>query len=376
VDILKTATGQAQGNRSEGVGHASSPGGPGSETLRLAMIGIGWAGNRQLEAIQELGRKVVAVALVDRDADFLATKAGEWGIGRTYTDYHEALADPDVTAVSICTPHHLHVDIALAAAEAGKHILCEKPIAMTVDDATRMIDAADANGVTLYIAENESYQPLAKFLRGVVHDDERAIGAITGATLAAGFRAENFGYPGRRAWLTDPDQGGTGTWMLHGIHTMAQLRTIFGEVEAVYAREHKTDSFVRREIEGTVSGTLTMARGFHINFMQTSETRLPPALPRYVIYGERGILRAYHDYGELYLNDEEEAGPRTIPYEPPALSVYAQEIEAFADTVAGLLVGPTTGVSERQTLAIVQAGYESMAHGRPVALTERFGDLG
>jgi predicted dehydrogenase len=106
--------------------------------LRLAIIGAGWAGERQVQAIQELGRKVTIACLVDNDRDFLQKKAQELQIAKIYTDYHEALNDPDIDAVSICTPHNLHCRMALDAAEAGKHILCEKPIAVTFKVAERL----------------------------------------------------------------------------------------------------------------------------------------------------------------------------------------------------------------------------------------------
>ncbi len=341
--------------------------------LRLAIIGVGWAGERQVQAIRELDRKVEVVGLMDSDADFLAEKAAELGITRTFSDYQDTLADDDIDAVSICTPHHLHCPMALEATAAGKHILVEKPIAMTVEDATRMIEAADASGVRLYVAENLAYTPQSRFLREVVRSGQH-IGELTGASLVAGFRAKNFGYPGRRAWLTRPEHGGTGTWMLHGVHTMAQLRYIFGEVATVYLQEHHASSFERMDIEGTMSGLLTLENGLHINLVQSCEILLPGNLGGYTIHGDAGSIRASKIGYEVFTGDND-LSPTIQPYLPEALSDYALEIEAFADTVAGIDVGTTTGRSERRSLAIVQAGYESVRTGQPVHLQERFGSI-
>lgn len=349
-------------------------------TLQMAIVGAGWAGTRQAQAVQELQAStqphspVEVVALVDNDADFLAEKGAELGVDTLYTDYDEALADPAIDAVSICTPHPLHCPMALAAAAAGKHILVEKPIALTVEEADRMIAAAEAAGVTLFVAENQSYSARARYLRGVVESGE-PIGAVTAVLLVAGFRAENFLYPGRRDWLTRPDAGGTGTWMLHGIHTMAELRVIFsggeGEVETVYLREHKTDSYQRRDIEGTVTGILTLASGLPIAIVQSSETKLPGTLGGYVIHGERGSLRAGKDEAELFLHGAADPHtPEIVAYPAHPLSEYAQEIAAFAASVQSGQEGLTSGRRERRTLAIVQAGYESIASGQPVHLRE------
>jgi predicted dehydrogenase len=305
----------------------------------------------------------------------LRRQSAELEVEKTYPDYREALADPAVDAVSICLPHSLHATVAVAAAEAGKHILCEKPMAMTVDEATSMIDAADANDVKLYVAENQSYTARARFMRQIVQSGEY-IGELTFASLVTGFRAQDFGYPGRRAWLTLLDQGGTGTWMLHGIHSMAELRTIFGEVATVYVREHKASSYRRSDLEGTVGGTLTLEGGAPVSIVQTSETRLPDNLSGYTVYGDQGSVCARKEGCEVYGDRRDGSDePLWIPYPQVELSEYAQEMEAFADYVEGIAEGPTTGRSERRTLAIVQAGYESIESGQAVDLLTRFGVL-
>ena len=344
--------------------------------LSIAILGVGWAGTRHVEAIRKFGRKIRVDCIVDNDAGHLRTKAEEFGVQKTYTDFQDAFADPEVDAVSICLPHALHCPVALAAAAAGKHILCEKPIAMTVDEATRMIDAAAAHSVKLYVAENLPYQPMSRFLREVVKTG-RHIGELTFAGLSAGFQAKPYyGYPGRRAWLSTPELGGTGTWMLHGIHTMAQLRFILGEVETVYIREHHASSFTRADLEGTMSGLLTMESGIHVSVVQTCETRLSHNLRGYVLHGDEGSLRAFREgYEVLGRAHDRGQEPQLLNYPEQEFSDYAEEMGAFADYVSGVSVGPTTAESERRSLAIVQAGYESAQTGRPVNLRKRFGEL-
>jgi predicted dehydrogenase len=338
--------------------------------LRVAIVGVGWAGTRQVQAVRELGRKVTVACLVDNDADHLAARALELNVSKTYVDYGDALADPEVDAVSICTPHALHCPMAVEAASAGKHVLCEKPMALTVAEATRMIDAARRHGVRLYVAESAVYSSMARTLREIVATG-RHIGELTFASLVAGFRGTEYGYPGRRAWLSTPELGGTGTWMLHGIHTVARLRFVLGEVERVYMGQHRARSFSRVDLEGTVSGLLTMASGVHVSVVQSPETRLKGTLHGYTIHGDRGSVRAWQEAYEVFADQ----GSEVLDYPSDALSSYAQEIEAFADYVAGASVGPTTAESERRSLAVVQAGYESAQCGRPIVLKERFGDL-
>lgn len=239
-------------------------------------------------------------------------------------------------------------------------------MAMNVAEATRMIDAAEAAGVCLYVAESAVYQPIAPFLRDVVRS-RQWIGELTSAQVSAGFRAPDYSYPARRAWLAQPDQGGLGTWTLHGIHTVAQLRYVFGEVASVYAQGHQAASFQRNDVEATVSAALTMVSGITVQLLQTAETRLPAQLAGYVLHGDKGSLHASDDSCQVYTDD----GPSIVNIPPARYTEHALELLAFADHIAGT-PGPTTGVAERRSLAVVQAGYESMASGAPVQLAEHF----
>jgi len=343
--------------------------------LQIAILGVGWAGTRQVEAIRELDRKVAVAALVDNDDEFLAKKSMELDVDKTYIDYRQALADPDIDAVSICLPHNLHAPVAIEAAEAGKHILCEKPIATTVEEATRMIETADREGVKLYVAESAVYSSMARTLREMVISGEY-IGELTFASMVAGFHAADYGYPGRRSWLSTPDAGGSGTWLLHGIHSMAKLRYILGKVETVYMGEHKASSFTREDLEGTMSGLLTLGSGVHVSVVQSCETRLRGQLRGYRLHGDRGSVRAWQEGYQTFPHDlSEHELPPIRAYKEQSLSSYALELEAFADYVNGVSLGPTTAENERRSLAIVQAGYESAESGQPINLQERFGEL-
>lgn len=340
--------------------------------LKLGIIGVGWAGTRQAEAVAELEGEVELRCLVDNDEAHLRAVARELGIANTHTDYREALADPELDAVSACLPHALHRPVAVEAANAGKHVLCEKPLAMTVAEGREMLRAADANGVKLYCAESAVYAPLPAALRALVSEG-RHIGEMTAAVCVRGFRGLDYGYPGRRAWLGEPEQGGSGTWLLHGIHTVAVIRHVFGEVVSVFAREHKTHAFVRRDVEGTVCVVLGLAAGPSVHLIQTPETKVKGAAGGYTVYGTQGSVRAYGNTVELLADDGTVAEVITCP--TPGLSSFAQEIRAFVQYVEDDVPGPTTGASELRSLAVVEAGYESMRTGKPINLPERYPDL-
>jgi predicted dehydrogenase len=152
---------------------------------------------------------------------------------------------------------------------------------------------------------------------------------------------------------------------------MAQLRYILGEVATVYVREHKASSFARRDVEGTVSGLLTLESGIPVHVMQTAESKLYATLGGYVLHGDQGSIRATSRACYVY-NDEHADEPLILPYPDEPLDDYAQEMRAFSDFVHNDVAGPTTAESERRSLAIVQAGYESMQSGRVIHLSERW----
>ena len=152
--------------------------------------------------------------------------------------------------------------------------------------------------------------------------------------------------------------------MLHGIHSIAQLRYGLGEVAVVYARQHRAASFQRADVEATVSATLTLVPGGTVQLLQTAETRLPEPLAGYVLHGDQGSLQAHAASCRVFSEGQDAA---TLPIPPLRHGEYALELAAFVDAVAG--------IAARRSLAIMQAGYESMVSGAPVHLAQRFGPL-
>jgi myo-inositol 2-dehydrogenase/D-chiro-inositol 1-dehydrogenase len=124
-----------------------------SDRLRFGLIGTGWIGRFHAEtlATRLAGATLVAVA----DPNLQAAQS--IGAPRAYADAWELIADPDVEAVAICSPAATHTDLVVAAAQAGKHVFCEKPMALTLEDADRAIAAAEQAGVALQVGFNRRF---------------------------------------------------------------------------------------------------------------------------------------------------------------------------------------------------------------------------
>jgi predicted dehydrogenase len=119
------------------------------DTLRWGILSTADIARTKVVPGMQKARRCSIVAIASREAGRAETVAAELGIPRAHASYEALLADPEVDAVYIPLPNHLHAEWSVAAARAGKHVLCEKPLALTADDAQRMIDVANAEGVTL-----------------------------------------------------------------------------------------------------------------------------------------------------------------------------------------------------------------------------------
>jgi len=137
----------------------------------FGIIGVGVWGETHLKAYGS-APYVDLVGICDKNEALLSERQVQYGVGYTTTDYHELLARDDIAAVSVVTPDFLHREVAIAACEAGKHVLIEKPMATTVADAQQMADAAKANGVMLMVDFHNRWNPAMYGLKKAIQNGE------------------------------------------------------------------------------------------------------------------------------------------------------------------------------------------------------------
>ncbi len=145
------------------------------ERLRIGVIGLGWFGEIHCETIVGVP-SLQLTGLCTRTPDRLAALAGKFGVTKTYTDYHEMLADPEIDAVSICTMWDQHTEPAIAALKAGKHVFLEKPIASTVADARAILAASKGSEGILFIGHIVRFNPRYRMAKQAI--DAGRIGKI------------------------------------------------------------------------------------------------------------------------------------------------------------------------------------------------------
>ncbi|MGZ8702810.1 MAG: Gfo/Idh/MocA family protein, partial [Gaiellaceae bacterium] len=131
-----------------------SSAGPDSAALRVGIVGCGFATrSRHLPALQRMSQ-VRVVALADLDATLVSEVGKDAGIERLYGSASELVEDPDVEAIAVCVPASAHVDVAIAAIDAGKHVLVEKPLALSLDEADRLLERTASSSVKVTVGFN------------------------------------------------------------------------------------------------------------------------------------------------------------------------------------------------------------------------------
>ena len=139
-----------------------------SNVLSVGIIGAGGIAQSHMRAIHE-NDNIRLVAAMDVDAARAVAAAEKYG-ARAYTSPSDLLGDPEVEAVHVCTPHSLHGDQVTSAAEAGKHVLVEKPMALTLTECDRMIEACEAAGKILMVGQVLRYYPVNRMIRKMISD--------------------------------------------------------------------------------------------------------------------------------------------------------------------------------------------------------------
>ncbi len=195
--------------------------------VRVGVIGTGW-GQLQIEAFRRV-KSTQVVALCDTNAEQLSIVSKQYHIADTYSDYNALLASEAVDWVAIATPSDLHFPIARAAIEAGKHILCEKPLALNPAQAQELVDAASAKGIVDAVDYEMRFLPANAYAKELIEEDY--IGALLRVDVT--MVMENpWGEHGN--WVAQDERGG-GVLMELGTHFIDTLRWWFGDVSSVLA---------------------------------------------------------------------------------------------------------------------------------------------
>jgi 1,5-anhydro-D-fructose reductase (1,5-anhydro-D-mannitol-forming) len=325
-----------------------------------AIIGTGRVNKKMVPAMKAAKNSQV-VAVLSREKDRAVAFAAEHGIERAYDSLDELLRDPQIDAIYIASPNALHASQTIKAAEAGKHVLCEKPMAPSLAECHCMIDACERYGVKLGIGFQYRQYPAKQKAREIV-----AAGGL-GRVLFADIKVEitDRGMP---AWYSEPGMAGGGITYLAGVHRIDLLRFLLGaEVEEVSA-------FVGAQTPGcpyeeVVVGILRFANGAHgtLHF----GLNIPHGTNRVELHGSSGSLFGdtnspwWDGYSPELLVKSDTV---TTRYQFQQTDAYRDEIEDFNRCLEGGGQPLATGIDGLRAAEISLALFESGRQGKAMRI--------
>jgi predicted dehydrogenase len=344
--------------------------------VKIGVIGSGFQADIHCASCRILGEHGEVVAVASPTPGRARALADRHGISGAYRDYREMLAEPDIEMVTIAAPNHLHAGMVRHAAEAGKHVICEKPLCLTLDEADQMIDICRTKGVLLLYGEELLFTP--KYLKAKAMADEGAFGRIHLIT-----QCER--HPGPHApWFRDLRQAGGGVFMDMGCHGVAFCYWFLGRspVATVYCQMNAQEPAGEDALEDNSLCILEFENGA-VGLVENSWTRAGGMDDRIEVYGSRGLTmgdlhmgNALPTYSETGYGYAGEKAPGTKGWSYPVydeLYNYGmpQELAHFARCVRGVDQPITTGEDGRAVLEVLLAGYASAGEGCKVALPFR-----
>ena len=320
--------------------------------LSVGMIGAGNIARGHVRGIQE-NDNIRLAAVMDIVAEPAESLAAE-NDARAYTNLDDLLNDGDVEAVHVCSIHKAHVEQVVAAAEAGKHVLVEKPMALSVAECDRMIAACERAGVVLMVGQVMRHYPVNLKAKALIQ--EGAIGEV-GHMIRR--RYSYFNPPGR-SWYLDLELGGVCVLYCFGPHEYDILPWyIDSPVVKVYAQGSESTELYKGQ-KDTYSAMMTHADGAVSVLTQTVVTHTS-AHDTYVMGSEGSIWMTNR---ELKVNGED------VELEETSRVGMPNQIREFAGCCLNGTVPDANGRSVRQTMAMIEATQLSAERNEPVLLSE------
>ena len=299
----------------------------------------------------------VDLYFASRDLARAREYASRFGGRDAFGSYKEAVIDPRVEAVYVCTPHHLHREHASFAFQAGKHVLIEKPIAGTLSDAETMIAGADAAGVTFMVAENYRFLPPVQEAKRLI--DRGHVGQVRLIQLHEQFPFK----PG--GWRSRAELNGGGVLIDGGIHKLSAVAYLAGRPKEVYAHEVPPSQPGLEAEDGAV--VITRDTDGTVGLINHSWSVVPPQPHSWAsISGTEATL--YFEPGKPWLKVTDAGSESTRPLEDYGNGLVPM-VREFRSSIREGRPPAMSGAGGLADLALVLAAYESMATGLPVSVS-------
>jgi predicted dehydrogenase len=337
-------------------------------TMRIGLIGCGGITHPHVEGWRAVHPRAEIVAISDISEENAQARAAQIGHPvEIYPDYNDLLADASIDAVDIALPHHLHRDSIVAAAEAGKHVMSEKPLCLNLDEAADIARAVEANDVIMMAGHNQVFYPsVLQAKQMILEGDLGKIYQIDSIDAGARRRPlqlnkSTWGQPAARrtSWRSDPEKMGGGELIDTGYHPAYRLLFLAGQqpIEVSAALGIYRMAMGR---EDTANVLVKFSNGVTGRIFTSWGLRAPGARPTvFNIMAEAGQL--WGEMDKLYYQPVGFQSPAVVEY--PGWNygrTFAAEIAHFVDAIEGGFE-PLHSVAEAtETLRLILAAYQSV----------------
>lgn len=345
------------------------------EPLRVGVVGVGGMGGQHVQQAHEAIDEVRLTALCDVNEDVLARQSRQYGLA-AFADYRALVDSGLCEAVLIATPHPFHAAAAIYAAQRGLHVLCEKPLAVTVSEADAMVEAARAHGVLLGVMFQERTRPVYRTAHRLLA--EGTIGPLYRSVLIASHWFRSQPYFDRAGWRGTWQGEGGGVVMNQAPHSLDLFIWLGGMPRQLVAQ-----AFTRAlaiEVEDTVGALLDYGHG-HSGYLYTTTAQWP-GQSSMTFSGDGGQLVIQDDHLRLYrldrpLPESLRAAPpfelpagawEDVPLDDTGQAGHVEVLRRFAHAVREGTPLVADGSDGLRSLELANALLLSGYNGQPVAL--------
>lgn len=329
-----------------------------SGPVKIALVGMGWWGQKMLAVLSAAPEDISVVRAVEPDTDAVRDLCEQRGVTLT-ADYTDALNDPEVEAVVLATPHSLHTGQIEQAVAAGKHIFCEKPLALTADEAARSVALCANAGLVLGMGHERRWEPPVADM--LARADAGDLGRIH--QIEANFSHDKFVSLDRDNWRVKATEAPAGGMTATGIHLLDLSVRLLGRAESVLCICEQLSSDLPQG--DTVAAYVKFAGG---GTSYVSASLANPFMSRFTVYGSKGWIdirdKAHVEAPDGWVVTSAMAGASIETVEIGKAEPVKDNLVTFARAVRGQETYPVTGQQLVDNIALLEAVFASSRSGQ------------
>lgn len=329
-----------------------------SKPVRIAIVGLGWWGKKMLSVLRSVPEEIVVVRAVEPNLNSVKEmcQRDDLPVSENFSD---ALSDPNVEAVVLATPHSLHEQQIEAAAAAGKHVFCEKPLALTKEGASKAVKHCHQAGLQLGMGHERRFEPpVARLLEMA---DKGLLGRIQ--QIEANFSHDKFRGLDQDNWRLQSHEAPAGGMTATGIHLLDLSVRLLGPAKSVHCVCENLSSNLP---QGDTVSAFVQFQGGGTSYVSASLAN--PFYSRFAVFGSKGWIdirdKAHVEAPDGWVVTSAMEGEPILVEEIPQAEPVKDNLVAFSRAIRGKSGYPITGDQLVNNISLLEAIFESSRSGR------------